>query len=84
MTNVLFAQQKKVGQSGMTYLAISLGARESAMGNASVASVRGAQAIFYNPAILAETDGFGLAVNTVSWLADMKVYGIGAIYGTGQ
>ena len=46
-----FAQKKKVAQSGMTYLAISLGARESAMGNASVASVRGPQAIFYNPAL---------------------------------
>ena len=84
MTNTAFAQKKKVAQSGMTYLAISLGARESAMGNASVASVKGPQAIFYNPAILAEFEGFGLAVNTVSWLADMKVYGIGAIYGSGQ
>ena len=79
-----FAQLKKVGQSGMTYLAISLGARESAMGNASVASVKGTQAIFYNPAILAESEGFGLAVNSVTWLADTKLYGIAAMYGLGQ
>jgi long-subunit fatty acid transport protein len=79
-----FAQMKKVGQSGMTYLAISLGARESAMGNASVANVRGVQSIFYNPAILAESEGFELVVNQVNWLADTKVYGIGAAYGLGQ
>jgi hypothetical protein len=79
-----FAQMKKVAQTGMTYLAISLGARESAMGNASVASVRGIQAIFYNPAILAESEGFGLALNSVTWLADTKLYGIGAMYGLGR
>ena len=79
-----YSQKKKVGQSGMTYLAISLGARESAMGNASVASVRGVQSIFYNPAILAEIEGFGLVVNQVTWLADTKVYGIGAAYGLGE
>lgn len=78
------AQKKKVAQSGMTYLAISLGARESAMGNASVASVQGVQSIFYNPAILAESEGFGLAINSVTWLADIKVYGIGTMYGFGQ
>jgi hypothetical protein len=79
-----FAQLKKVAQSGMTYLAISLGARESAMGNASVASVKGVQSIFYNPAILAESEGFGLAANSVTWLADTKLYGIAAMYGFGQ
>lgn len=76
-----FAQQKKAGQSGMTYLAISLGARESAMGNASVASVRGTQGLFYNPGTLTEQKGFGLVMNHVSWIADTRVYGFGAAYG---
>lgn len=80
----LNAQMKKAGQSGMTYLAISLSARESAMGNASVASVRGVQALFYNPAILTEINGFGIVVNQVNWLADTKVYGIGAAYNFGR
>jgi hypothetical protein len=76
-----FAQQKKAGQSGMTYLAISLGARESAMGNASVASVSGTQGLFYNPGTLTELQGFGFVMNHVSWIADTRVYGFGAAYG---
>ena len=79
-----FAQKKKVAQSGMTYLAISLGARESAMGNASVASVEGIQGLFYNQAVLAGFEGFGITMNQVNWLADTKVYGIGAAYGLSQ
>jgi hypothetical protein len=74
----LNAQMKKVAQSGMTYLAISLGARESAMGNASVASVRGVQGLFYNPAVLAAIEGFAVTANQVNWLADTKLYGLGA------
>lgn len=79
-----FAQQKKAGQSGMTYLAISLGARESAMGNASVASVSGTQGLFYNPGTLTELKGFGFVMNHVSWIADTRVYGFGAAYGMDQ
>ena len=76
----LHAQMKKAGQSGMTYLAISLSARESAMGNASVAAVRGVQALFYNPALLTKFEGIGAAVNQVNWLADTKIYSAGVVY----
>jgi len=79
--SINYSQQKKVGQSGMTYLAISLGARESAMGNASTASVKGIQGLFYNPATLTQLNGFGFALNHVSWIADTRVYGFGAAYG---
>ncbi len=79
--SINYSQQKKAGQSGMTYLAISLGARESAMGNASVANVSGTQGLFYNPATLTELKGFGAVLNHVSWIADTRVYGFGAAYG---
>ena len=79
-----YAQMKKTGQSGMTYLAISLGARESAMGNASVATVNGTQSLFYNPASLTSLDKFGIVINHVSWLADTQLYGLGAAYSFGQ
>ena len=72
-----FAQMKKVGQSGMTYLAISLGARESGMGSASVASVKGVQSIFYNPGALTTVENFGVVINHVGWLADTQLYGVG-------
>ena len=79
----VFAYKRKVAQSGMTYLAISLGARESAMGSASVASVRGIQGIFYNPAVLADIEHFGATFNQVNWLVDSKLYGVGAAYSLG-
>ena len=79
-----FAQMKKTAQSGMTYLSISLGARESAMGNASVASVDGVESIFYNPGRLADVQGLGISVNQVNWLADTKLYGLAAVYGFGR
>lgn len=83
-TSVSNAQMKKVGQAGMTYLSISLGARESAMGDASVASVRGIQGMFYNQATLTQIEQFAVIVNSVNWLADTKIYGVAAAYSFGQ
>ncbi|MDQ7052593.1 MAG: PorV/PorQ family protein [candidate division KSB1 bacterium] len=80
----LFAYKKKVAQAGMTYLSISLGARESALGDATVASVRGIQGLFYNQATLADIEGFALVANQVNWLVDTKLYGIGAAYSLGD
>ncbi|MCA9735802.1 MAG: PorV/PorQ family protein [Deferribacteres bacterium] len=73
------AQKKKVAQSGMTYLNIGLSARQSGMGNASVASVRGEQGLFYNPAAITQIEDFSLVINQVNWLVDTHVYGMGAI-----
>ena len=79
-----YAQMKKVAQSGMTYLSISLGARESAMGNASVASTSSMQGLFYNPGALTGLQDYGIVINHVSWLADTQLYGFGAAYSLGQ
>ncbi|MEN8192800.1 MAG: PorV/PorQ family protein [Bacteroidota bacterium] len=84
LINNNYAQMKKSGQSGMTYLAISLGARESGMGNASVATVSGVQSIFYNPASLTSVKNIGAVINHVSWLADTQLYGLGAAVNLGQ
>ncbi len=73
------AQKKKVAQSGMTYLGISLSARQSGMGNASVASVNGAQGLFYNPAAITQLQKNSLIINQVNWLVDTQIYGLGAI-----
>ncbi|MBC8183730.1 PorV/PorQ family protein [candidate division KSB1 bacterium] len=83
-TSDLFAFKKKVAQSGMTYLAVSLGARESAMGDASVAAVRGIQGCFYNPAVLADIKGTEGCINQVNWLVDTKLYGMAAAQSLGN
>ena len=75
---------RKEGQTGMTYLAVSLGPRESAMGDATVASVHGIQGIFYNQATLADIEKFELVANQVNYLVDTKLYGVGAAYRLGQ
>lgn len=80
LTSSSFAQMKKVGQSGMTYLSISLSARESAMGAAGIAGKAGPQSLFYNPASLTESPGFSMALNQVNWLADTHIIGMGAAW----
>jgi len=78
------AWKKKVAQSGMTYLAVTLGARESAMGDASVASTQGIQGVFFNPAVLADIQSFSAALNQVNWLVDTKIYSAAAAYSLGR
>ncbi|MDZ7372903.1 MAG: PorV/PorQ family protein [candidate division KSB1 bacterium] len=78
------AWKKKVAQSGMTYLAVTLGARESAMGDASVAATTGVQGVFFNPAVLADLRSFGVALNQVNWLVDTRIYGAAAAYSLGR
>ena len=78
------AYKKKVAQAGMTYLSISLGARASGMGDATVASIRGIQGLFYNPATIADVSRLAIVANQVNWLVDTKLYGIGAAYSLGD
>ena len=76
------ADMKKVAQSGMTYLAVSLGARESAMADASVAAVQGVQGLMHNPSAMTELSGFGVTFNQVKWIADTDIYSVGLAYHT--
>ncbi|MBN1465117.1 PorV/PorQ family protein [candidate division KSB1 bacterium] len=75
-------QTKKVAQSGMTYLSISLSARESAMGNAGTAASQGVQNVYYNVGAITEVDGFAMGINQVNWIADTKIIGLAAAYST--
>lgn len=76
--------QKKVAQAGMTYLAISPSARQSAMGDAAVASVQGIDGLFYNQAALADIPQFAVVANQVNWLVETKLYGVGAAFKLGS
>lgn len=71
----LWAVKNKTAQSGMTYLGISMGARETAMGDAGTAITRGINGMWHNPAVLADIDGAAFVLNQVNWLIDTKVYG---------
>ncbi|MBC8185633.1 PorV/PorQ family protein [candidate division KSB1 bacterium] len=78
------AGKKKVAQSGMGYLAISMGARESAMGDAGTAITKGIQGMWHNPSVIADIDRFAVSMQQVNWMVDTKLYGFAAAYSLGN
>lgn len=64
---------KKLGQSTMNFLAVSISPRATSMGNAYTALSRGAEATFYNPAGLAHlSSGYSAMVSRTQWIADIN------------
>ncbi len=84
LTHSSWAKKNKVAQSGMTYLAISMGARETAMGDAGTAITKGIQGMWHNPAVLADIDHMAFTFNQVDWLVDTKLYGAAMAYSLGN
>ncbi len=79
--NTLWGQvgMKKLGQSTMNFLEVSLLPKATAMGGAFTAVGYGAESIFYNPAGLAMSDRkFDAVLTTVKWIADIN-YTAGAL-----
>jgi len=77
MTSQVHAQigLKKVGQSTMNFLQVSVSPTGSALGEAYSAIGTGAEAAFYNPAGFAQMDNkFEALFMTTQWLADIQYY----------
>jgi len=65
-------QVKKVGQTGMQFLKVDVAARPAAMAGAAIMNSYGADAMFYNPAGLAEMTTSGdVFASRVNWIASM-------------
>jgi hypothetical protein len=65
----------KVGQSTMNFQLVSISPAASAMGEAYTAVGTGADAIFYNPAAMAEMkSSFNVSVDYTQWIADINYY----------
>ncbi len=61
---------KKVGGAGAQFLKIGIGAREAAMGGAAASISSGVSAVHWNPAGVADVEGFsGMFANT-RWIGD--------------
>jgi hypothetical protein len=78
MVSSLSAQQegrnKRIGTAAATELLIPVGARDLAMGGASLAVSQGVDAIFWNPAGLArQTNSAEGTLTTMSYIADIRV-----------
>src|SRR5512140_118276 len=73
--------QEKLGQTGMQILDIGMSPRAEALGGAFVVAGDQADALFYNPAGIAQgTSSFDIAINRVQWFADMNYNSIGASF----
>jgi long-subunit fatty acid transport protein len=64
----------------MTFLGIDVGARPAAMGGSFVCMDGDANALFWNPAGIANISGPELVANMTTWLADMKEHSFGLVY----
>lgn len=64
--------ENRMGTGGATELRIPVGARSVALGEANAGSVTGAEALFYNPAGIANSEsGTEILFSYSRWLADM-------------
>ena len=63
----------KVGTSGAQFLKIGVGARYTAMGEASVASVGDAYALYWNPAALGSLTQSYFDFTTISYVSDVNL-----------
>ncbi|MBN2414106.1 PorV/PorQ family protein [candidate division KSB1 bacterium] len=71
---VTMAQQfAKVGTAGTQFLKIGTGARNVGLGNACVAIVDDASAVFWNPGGLAKVDNYSVMVSHIRWFADIQL-----------
>tara|TARA_B100001750_G_scaffold243509_1_gene258905 strand:- start:5116 stop:6117 length:1002 start_codon:yes stop_codon:yes gene_type:complete len=80
MSTGFLSAQSKVGQAGFTFLKIGVGARTAGMGEAAVASVTGASAIFFNPAGLARSEGGQAQFSLNTWIAGIQHQAVAASY----
>lgn len=62
----------KAGSSGLQFLKIGVGARESAMGEAVTADVKDVNAVFWNPAGLAYVNNYQAAFTHNNWLVSSR------------
>lgn len=62
----------KGARTSLQFLKIGMGARQSALGEASIALVRDVNAVFWNPANLSGIENTEVSFSYVRWLADLN------------
>jgi hypothetical protein len=66
------AEFNNVGTSGAQFLKLDVDARVVGLGGANVAVTRGAMALYYNPAGIADMEENSLAFSYTDWIADIS------------
>lgn len=68
------------GTSAANFLKIGVGARMTSMGDAAIASVKDASAMYWNPAAMTRIEGNGaLLISSMDWLVDSRMSYISAV-----
>jgi len=80
--SALYAQ--KVGSTSMQFLKVMPSARATALGDAYTVWATGAEAVFWNPAGLADLDNMQLSSTYVDWLFDARQGAISYAYNMGN
>lgn len=62
----------KGARTSLQFLKIGVGARQSAMGEASIALVRDVNAVFWNPANISGIESFEASFSYIRWIADLN------------
>jgi hypothetical protein len=76
---------KKVGQTGLQFLKVGVGARPAAMGEAFTMVGNDANAIFYNPAGIAKMPSkFDIFASMTNWIAGIKYNAVGLVINGGN
>lgn len=68
----LSAQFNKGGRTAFQFVKIGIGARQTALGEASISSVRDVNAVFWNPAGISGIRSTEASFNYATWFADLK------------
>ena len=71
-TTVCLAQYERPGSTDAQFLKIGVSPRGTAMGDAFIAAVNGAEATYYNASALPWTRGTDIAVQHNAWFADIR------------
>ena len=80
-----FATIKKLGQTGLKFLSVGVGARAAGMGEAFTIVGDGANALFYNPAGVAQMNShFDFTVSVTDWISDVSYNAIGFVLNGGN
>ncbi len=73
------AQQKKLAQTAMKFLSVSVDPRAAALGDALTAIDHGSASLFYNPSGMAwQESNFDLALGQTQWIAEIN-YSTGSV-----
>jgi len=73
ISQISFAQFNKAGRTAFQFLKIGNGARQVAMGEASITGVQDVNSIFWNPGAITGINNAEASFSYNSWIADLKV-----------